>query len=173
MKLPALSFLFGMLTATALFAASPATPEATTTDFFNYLLKSKHDIAKDTAAQTRWLSHGVRHALAEAEAGSDKAAKAHPNEQIDSPDNGTFLAAWDPPSSFKVTAVKSTPPTAHVDLLFTWGAKSQYPGETRVMTASLALEDGAWHITDIHSHAARFNPDTTLLGDLRKMAKQR
>ena len=170
MKLPSLLIFFAML---AVAAADPAiSPEATANDFFHYLLTSKRDITKDSAAQNRWLTKDVRHALAVADAGSAKAAKAHPNEEIDGPTNGTFLAAWDPPTSFKVTDTKSTPPTKRVNLRFTWGPKTQYPGETRNMTALLTLEDGAWKISDIHSHAAKFNPESTLLRDLQNLAKQ-
>lgn len=170
MKLPALLLLLGILTATA---APPApTPEATVNDFFTYLLSPEHHIIKDSAAQNRWLTKDVRLELAKADAAASKAAKAHPNEQIDAPDNGTFLAAWDTPTSFKVTGAKATPPTAHVDLLFTWGPKTNYPGETRKMTVQLTQEDGAWQVSDIHSHKAKFNQDSTLLGDLREMAKQ-
>jgi hypothetical protein len=170
MKLPLLILLLGVLTLTAAPAAS--TPDATVNDFFTYLLNPKRDITKDPAAQSRWLTRDLRHALAASMAGADKAAKAHPDEQIDTPNNGTFLAAWDPPTAFKVAETKSTPPTARVDLRFTWGPKSQYPGETRMMTVLLTLEDGAWRVSDIHSHAAKFNPDSTLLGDLRQLAKQ-
>ncbi len=172
MKLPALFLLLSVLAVTA---ASPSTgpaPEATVNDFFAYLLKPKRDITKDSVAQDRWLTKDVRHALATAMAGADKAAKAHPGEQIAAPDNGTFLAAWDPPTSFKVTETKSTPPTARVEVRFTWGPKSQYPGETRMMTVQLIQEDGAWRIADIHSHKAKFNGDSTLLGDLHHLAKQ-
>jgi hypothetical protein len=172
MKLP---LLFLLLSVLAVSAASPATgpaPEATVNDLFTYLLSSKHDIATDSAAQARWLTKDLRHTLATTAAAVNKAAKAHPNEEIDGPSNGTFLAAWDPPTSFKVTEAKSTPPTARVDLRFTWGPKTQYAGETRMMTVLLTLEDGAWHVSDIQSHAAKFNQASTLLRDLRRLEKQ-
>ncbi len=172
MRLPHLLLLLSILTATMAMAAPSPAPEATVNDFFTYLLSRKHDITKDSAAQNRWLTKDVRHSLATAEAASSKAAKAHPNEQVDSPDNGTFLAAWDTPTSFKITATKVKDATATVDLLFTWGPKTEYPGETRKMTVLLAQEDGAWRVTDIHSHAAKFNKASTLLGDLRDLAKQ-
>jgi hypothetical protein len=171
MKLPCLFSFFFILVAAAV-ADPTAAPEATVNDFFHYLLTSKRDITKDSAAQNRWLTKDVRHALAVADAGASKAAKAHPNEEIDGPTNGTFLAAWDPPTSFKVTDTKSTPPTARVNLRFTWGPKTQYPGEARNMTALLALEDGAWKISDIQSHKTKFNPESTLLGDLHSLTKQ-
>lgn len=173
MKLPVLALLLlSLLAAFTATAAPTPTPDATVNDFFTYLLAHKHDIVKDSAAQNRWLTKEVRHALATAEAASSKAAKAHPGEQIDSPDNGTFLAAWDAPTSFKVTGTKAKETTATVDLLFTWGPKTQYPGETRKMTVLLAQEDGGWKVSDIQSHAAKFNPASTLLGDLRGLAKQ-
>jgi hypothetical protein len=172
MKLPLLFFVLGCLALTLTAAEPAATPEATVNDFFHYLLTSKRDITKDSAAQNRWLTKDVRHALAVSDTASSKAAKAHPNEEVDGPTNGTFLAAWDPPTSFKVTDSKSTPPTARVNLRFTWGPKTQYPGETRNMTALLALEDGAWKVSDIQSHKTKFNPESTLLGDLRRLEKQ-
>jgi hypothetical protein len=172
MKLPTLVLLLSLIAAFAAPAAPTPSPEATVNDFFTYLLSHKHDIVKDSAAQTRWLTKDVRRSLATAETAANKAAKAHPNEQIDSPDNGTFLAAWDPPTSFKITGTKAKEATATVDLLFTWGPKTQYPGETRKMTVLLAQEDGAWRVSDIQSHAAKFNQASTLLGDLRNLAKQ-
>jgi hypothetical protein len=40
------------------------------------------------------------------------------------------------------------------------------------MTVLLTQEDGAWRVSDIHSHAAKFNKPSTLLGDLHDLAKQ-
>lgn len=172
MKLPALFLFLSVLAVFAAPAAPAPAPDATVNDFFTYLLSRKHDIIKDSAAQNRWLTKDVRHALSTAEAAANKAAKAHPNEQVDSPDNGTFLAAWDPPTSFKITGTNTKEATATVELLFTWGPKTEYPGETRKMTVLLAQEGGAWRVSDIHSHAAKFNQASTLLGDLHDLAKQ-
>lgn len=172
MKVPALVLILSLIAAFTSPAAPAPTPEGTVNDFFTYLLSRKHEIVKDSSAQTRWLTKDVRHALVTAESAASKAAKAHPNEQVDSPDNGTFLAAWDPPSSFKITGTKVKDATATVDLLFTWGPKTEYPGETRKMTVLLAQEDGGWKVSDIQSHAAKFNKASTLLGDLRGLAKQ-
>ncbi|MDR3404925.1 MAG: hypothetical protein P4L99_20640 [Chthoniobacter sp.] len=171
MKLTLLFFVFGVVAA---MGATPALPDATVNDFFQYLLSGKHDILKDSTAQNRWLTKDVRQTVAAADAGATKAAKAHPGEQIDGVDNGTFIAAWDPPTSFKITKVeaKSASATARVNLLYTWGPKTQYPGETRAMTVLLAMEDGAWKVSDIQSHKSKFSPESTLLGDLRHVAKQ-
>lgn len=172
-----LSILFLLLLSLSFAVAAPPdtvpSPEAAAHNFFTFLLGKKHDIVKDAAAQGRWLTKDLRQELAAAVAGSNKAARAHPGEQIDSPDNGTFLAAWDPPTEFKVTKVKTNPPNARVDLQFIWGPKTQYPGEKRMMTAVMALEDGAWKIRDVQVHAAKFNQASTVSGDLAHMAKQR
>jgi len=174
MKLPALLLLLGILAVSAASAATPAAPDATVNDFFKYLLSAKHDIMKDFAAQNRWLTKAVRQTVATTDAAATKAAKAHPNEEIDGVDNGTFLAAWDPPTSFKITKVESKDgaTTARVDLLYTWGPKTEYPGETRKMTVLLTMEDGAWKVSDIQSHKSKFNDESTLLGDLRHLGKQ-
>jgi hypothetical protein len=172
MKFSVLFLLLGLFGITAAPAATPATPDAVVNDFFKYLLSPKHDIMKDSGAQNRWLTKDLRHTVASSDAAATKAAKAHPNEQIDGVTNGTFLATWDPPTNFKIADTKATPPTARVDLLYTWGPKSQYPGETRKMTVLLTQEDGAWKVSDIQSHKSKFNPESTLLNDLHGLAKQ-
>lgn len=172
MKTAVWSLLLSIFTVAMATAAPAPTPEATANDFFTYLLSAKHHIEKDVAAQKRWLTENVRRELMTADAAAAKAAKTHPNEEIDGPNNGTFIAAWDPPTSFKITGTKTKDAKASVDLLFTWGPKTQYPGETRKMTVLLALEDGAWRVSDIESHAAKFNQASTLLGDLRGLGKQ-
>lgn len=172
MKSATLLLLLSVFTAFSALAAPAPMPEATVNDFFTYLLSPKNHIVKDAASQKRWLTEKVRHSLMTADAAADKASKAHPNEQVDGPDNGTFLAAWDPPTSFKILGTKTKDTTASVDLLFTWGPKAQYAGETRKMTVLLTQEGGTWRISDIQSHAAKFNKASTLLGDLHDLAKQ-
>lgn len=150
-----------------------AAPDAVAKDFFTYLLAGKRDISTDTKSQERWLTKSLHQALTSATAAATKAVKARPDEKIDVPSNETFLAAWDKPTSFKLTETKTTPPTARVGLRYTWGPKTNYPGETRNMTVLLVEEGGAWRIDDIQSHKSKFSEEGTLRQDLRELAAQK
>lgn len=170
------TFVLALLLSTIFASAAPtdaAAPDAVAKDFFTYLLAGKRDISTDTKSQERWLTKSLHQALATASAAATKAAKAHPDEKIDVPGNETFLAAWDKPTSFKVTETKTTPPTARVGLRYTWGPKTNYPGETRHMTVLLTIEGGAWRVDDIQCHKSRFSEEGTLRKDLRELAAQK
>jgi len=173
MKLPlVLALLLSVVFASAA-PADTAAPDAAAKDFFTYLLAGKRDIFTDTKSQERWLTKSLREALATATAAATKAAKAHPDEKIDVPSNEIFLAAWDKPTNFKLTETKVTPPTARVGLRYTWGPKTNYPGETRNMTALLVEEGGAWRVDDIQSHKSKFSEEGTLRKDLHELAAQK
>lgn len=154
-------------------ALEPASPDAAVRELFAYLIAGQGDIATDRKAQERWLTKSLRRALTSASTAATKAAKAHPNEKIDAPSNETLLAAWDKPTSFSVSASKATPPTGRVELLYTWGPKTNYPGETRTMSVLLIQEDGAWRVDDIQSHKSKFSEEGTLRQDLRALAAQK
>lgn len=171
-----LSVLFALLLSAVFASAAPAetqAPDVTVKDFFTYLLAAKRDISTDTKSQERWLTKSLRQALATANSSATKAVKAHPDEKIDVPSNETFLAAWDKPTTFTLTETKSTPPKARVGLRYTWGPKTNYPGETRPMTVLLTFEDGAWRVDDIQCHKSKFSEEGTLRKDLRELATQK
>lgn len=171
-----LSILFALLLSAVFASAAPAetqAPDVTVKDFFTYLLAAKRDISTDPEAQERWLTKSLRQVLANASTAATKAMKARPDEKIDVPGNETFLAAWDKPTTFNLTETKSTPPSARVGLRYTWGPKTNYPGEKRNMTVLLTLEDGAWRVNDIQCHTSKFSEEGTLRKDLRELAAQK
>jgi hypothetical protein len=154
--------------------SSPSTPlpENVTKDFFAYLLSSKNNIATDGKAQVRWLSSSLRELLTATSMASKKAAEERPKEKIDFPNNGTFLASWDSPTSFELSASQQTPFLALVAILCHWGPQSEYANDERTMTFILILEDDAWRVSDIHTHAGKFVSDGLLTRDLQKLKLQ-
>jgi hypothetical protein len=148
-----------------------SSPETVVQDFFHYLLVGKRDITSDASAQKRWLTRNLQRALATTVAATNRALKAHPDEKIDVPDNGTFLGAWDPPTTFKVLQAKSAPSQATVEVTLTWGPKTNYPGDVQKRTVALVLEDGAWRIEEITVHAGKFAQAGTLTGELRELSR--
>ena len=152
-------------------AATSSSPEATVQDFFSYLLAAKHDLSTDGAAQKRWLTQDLRRALASTIAATSRALKAHPDEKIDAPDNSTFLGAWDAPTTFKVAKSNAAAPEASVEVMLTWGPKTNYPGEVQKRTVALVLEEGAWRIKEITIHPSKFAQAGTLTGELRALSR--
>jgi len=166
-------FVFVLFLSFALHAqAETNPPEVVTKEFFHYLLSSKNDISTDSKAQGHWLAKPLRKLLASATEAANKSVKAHPDEKIDLPDNKTFLGAWDPPTSFEITKSQQTLSQALVTINCKWGPDTQYPGDKRVMTAVLTLENGSWKISDIQTHAGKFASEGTLVEELRQLKVQ-
>ena len=172
------AFLFFTLCLTCLtgFAASPVksappakSPEAVTKDLFEYLLAGKKDIAADKEAQARWLTKSLRQTLAEATASAAKNAKKNPTDKGEAPDNATLIGAWEAPTKYSVKTSLNSPYVALVALKYEWGAKTNYAGDTRTMTVVLTLEDNAWRVSDIHTHAGKFCENGSLVEELKRM----
>ena len=142
-------------------AATSSSPEATVQDFFSYLLAAKHDLSTDGAVQKRWLTQDLRRALASTIAATSRALKAHPDEKIDAPDNSTF----------KVAKSNAAAPEASVEVMLTWGPKTNYPGDVQKRTVALVLEEGAWRIKEITIHPSKFAQAGTLTGELRALSR--
>lgn len=151
---------------------APKVPETVVKDFFTYLLTPQRDISTDTEAQNRWLTKSLRQLLGSASEAARKAAKARPGDKIDYPGNGTFLGAWDPPTSFDITASQQTPFLALVAIRCRWGPHTEYAGDQRALTVVLAIEDGVWRVSDIHTHAGKFCADTSLIQELQQLKSQ-
>ena len=173
------TFALGLLLfTTTIAAAAPkcgsqavSSPETVVQDFFNYLLAGKRDMATDVSAQKRCLTRELQRALATTVAATSRALKAHPDEKIDVPDNSTFLGAWDPPTTFKVSKSKAAQSQATVEVTLTWGPKTNYPGEVQKRTVALTMEEGSWRIREITVHPSKFAQAGTLTGELRELSR--
>ena len=156
--------------------ASPL-PETTTREFFAFLLngfnrRDASDIANNSEAQQRWLTPSIRQAMADRNRWLRTIDVRHSTAAVppQPADNGMFIGAWEPPTSFKVVRSIATPFTAIVTIRCDWGRGTQYRGDMRLMSFLLERETGIWRVADIHTHAGKFCSDERL-SDILKARK--
>ena len=144
-------------------------PETVTREFFAFLLngfnrRDASDIANNSASQQRWLTPSLRRAMSDRDRWLSTVDVRHSAAAVppQAADNGMFIGAWDPPSSFKVVRSIATPFTAIVTIRCDWGRGTQYHGDTRFMSFLLERETGVWRVADIHTHAGKFCSDGRL-----------
>jgi hypothetical protein len=151
-------------------AAAPPAPEAVVREVYAYLLEPRRDIGQDPPAQSRWLTGSLRELLRQADRAAKAALKcpdAGPDQRP--PDNGTFLDAWDAPTSCAVSTASKEEFFARIGVLCKWGPGTNYPGEERKMVVMLELERGAWRIANIRSVASKFSKENTLERSLKSL----
>jgi hypothetical protein len=132
-------------------AAAPRECLAAFRGFFQYLQKSEPGIVRDEQAQKRWLTQGLRKALAQ-----KLATFTSPKDDPDYPSNNTFIGSWDQPSSYAIVASRRYGKRAVIDVLYKWGPKTNYPGDERTTSFIFLLEDGAWRLDDIYTFRGEF-----------------
>ena len=120
-------------------------------DFFRYLQNSEPGIIRDETAQKRWLSQELRKALTQ-----KLATFASPADDPDYPSNNTFIGSWDQPSTYAIVSTRRYGKRAVIDVLYKWGAKTNYPGDERTTSFIFVLEDGAWKLDDIYTFRGEF-----------------
>jgi hypothetical protein len=132
-------------------AAAPEECLRTFREFFRYVQRTEPSIVKDESAQGRWLSKNLREAL--------KQKVATFNDQPNDPDfpgNGTFIGTWDSPSTFTILGSRRYENRAVIDVWFTWGKGTNYPGDTRLTYFVLVLEEGRWKVDDVYTFRGEF-----------------
>ena len=120
-------------------------------EFFGYLQKRGTDIVRDEAAQKRLLSQELRRALAQ-----KVATFTSPTDHPDFPSNGTFVGAWDYPTTYAIVATRRYGRRAVIDVLYKWGPNTEYAGDERTTSFIFVLEDGAWKLDDIYTFRGAF-----------------
>ncbi len=145
--------------------------ESVVQDFFDYLLMPKSDIANDASAQGKWLSTNLRKLLVDSTRAVTEARKLPDVEGPDPtvPDNGTFLASWDFPTTCQASKPSRAKEQTSVTVVCHWGPKTQYPGTTRSATVSLEREIGVWRISDIQFHKSKYADENNLRQDLQSL----
>lgn len=171
------SHLIGLIlmffTATIAFS-SPMNEQSTelvVQGFIDYLLKPKTDIASDTSAQIKWLTTNLRKLLVDTTKAVTEARKLPDVEGPDPmvPDNGTFLASWDYPTTCLALKPSKTSQQTRVKAVCNWGPNTDYPGTTRNATFYLERESGAWRIFDIQFHKSKYADENNLIRDLESL----
>jgi hypothetical protein len=135
-----------------------APPEAVqlVRDVIAYVSHEKPDIANDKAAQTRWLSDTLRKALDHRLNVYKEFAKKNADSPEGPPGNSDFVGSWDYPTSFTISGSRRYDNRAIVDVVFKWGAKTQYPGDTRLASYVLAREGAGWKLDDIYTFRGEY-----------------
>lgn len=132
-------------------------------DFFSYLQRSNANIVRDEAAQKRWLSKLLREEFKQ-----KLATFTNPGDDPDYPGNGTFIGAWDYPSTYTVAATRHYGARAVIDVLYKWGPNTNYPGDQRTTSFVFLFEDGAWKLDDIYTFRGTYASAESLSQYLRE-----
>ena len=127
-------------------AAAPSECLETFRQFLRYVQQSEPSIVKDETAQTRWLSKNLREALKQKVA----TFKDQPNDP-DFPGNGTFVGTWDSPTTFSIVGSRRYDKRAVIDVWYSWGKGTNYPGDTRLSYFVFVLEEGRWKLDDVYT----------------------
>ena len=148
--------------------AAPAEAIQRVRELLKYLFHEKPDIASDTSAQTRWLSEPMRKALANRQKVYAQYAKENPDSPEGPPSNSDFIGSWNYPTSFRFVGSRLAGQRAVVDVLFTWGKDTEYPGDTRLTYYVLVRENGSWKLEDIYTFEGKFVAAGSLLETFRQ-----
>jgi hypothetical protein len=143
--------------------AAPRECLSTFREFFSYLQKAGTNIVRDEDAQNRWLSQELRKALTQ-----KVSTFTSPADDPDFPSNATFIGSWDNPTTYSIVASRRYNQRAVIDVLYKWGAKTNYPNDERTSSFVFVLEDGAWKLDDIYTFRGAFVQAESLSQYLRE-----
>jgi hypothetical protein len=145
--------------------ASDAVPEeclSVTRAFIAYISHEKPDITIDKQAQSRWLSADLNKGLANRMDVYRKFVKVNGDNPDGPPGNGDFVGTWDYPTTYSIAGSRRYSDRVMVDIVFTWGEKTEYAGDTRLVTYAFVQEGGAWKLDDIYTFRGKFVSATSL-----------
>jgi hypothetical protein len=150
-------------------SASEAPAEAVkrVREIIKYLFHQKPDLATDKGAQNRWLSEQMRKALSNRQTVYEAYAKENPESPEGPPSNADFIGSWNYPTGFRFVGSRLAGRRAVVDVLFTWGKDTEYPGDTRLTNYVLVRENGSWKLEDIYTFEGKFVSAESLLETFR------
>ena len=128
------------------------------------MFDASRDFATDPDAQQRYMAPKLVEAVAGRDAFAKQRSGDQPDERTDPPSSETFLDAWDRPTSYAIVGDRVYADVAWIDVRYTWGPGTNYPGETRLASLLLHRIDGTWRLADIYDHASEFHatPSTLL-----------
>jgi hypothetical protein len=146
-------------------AAAPAPAEcaALVRALVAYVSHEKPDITTDSAAQNRWLSESLRKALAHRLEAYKEYAKKNADSPEGPPGNADFVGSWDYPTTFSIVGSRLEGVHAVVDVTFTWGPETQYPGDKRLTSYAFVREGNAWKLDDIYTFRGEFVEASSLM----------
>lgn len=147
-------------------AEAPAECLAVARELIAYIFRKEPDIAKDKEAQNRWLSENLRKGLAHRQEVYSEHVQRVPDTAEGPPDNGDFIGSWDHPTSHAIVGSRRYGERAIVDIVFTWGEKTNYPGDTRLASYVFIREGNAWKLDDIYTFRGEFTAGAHSLSEI-------
>ncbi len=109
----------------------------------------------------------MRKALANRQTVYAAYAKENPDSPEGPPSNSDFIGSWNYPTGFRFVGSRLAGQRAVVDVLFTWGKDTEYPGDTRLTNYILVRENGSWKLEDIYTYEGKFVTAGSLLETFR------
>jgi len=132
-------------------SAAPAECLTVFRQFFSYVQQSEPSIVRDEHAQIKWLSKNLRAALKQKVA----SFKDQPNDP-DFPGNGTFVGTWDFPTTFTIVGSRRYGNRAVIDVWYSWGKGTNYPGDTRLSYFVFVYEEHGWRLDDVYTFRGEY-----------------
>ena len=102
------------------------------------------------------MSEDLRKALAHRQKVYREYAERNPESPEGLPGNADFVGSWDYPSGYALAGSRRYGDRAVVDVLFKWGEKTQYPGDSRLVSYVFVREGGGWKLDDIYTFRGEF-----------------
>ena len=132
-------------------SAAPAECLTVFRQFFSYVQRPEPSIVKDEQSQIKWLSKNLREALKQKVA----SFKDQPNDP-DFPGNGTFVGTWDFPTTFTIVGSRRYGNRAVIDVWYSWGKGTNYPGDTRLSYFVFIYEEHGWRLDDVYTFRGEY-----------------
>jgi hypothetical protein len=144
-------------------AEAPEECLTTTREFITYIFRREPDIGKNKETQERWLSEGLRKAFKSAQDNYRECVKGVTETAVSPPGNEDFIGTWDRPTGYSIIGSRLYGERAVVDLFFTWGTGTDYPGDTRLVSYIFIREGASWKLDDIYTFRGEFTGGTNSL----------
>lgn len=118
-------------------------------EFIHAVSAENPDIAADEEMQQRWLSADLQEGLNRRLDVCRQARQEGESSIADTPSNASFIGFWDPPAAYSIVGSRLYGNRAVVDVLYSWGKGSNYPGDKELVSYVLVNQKG-WKLDDLY-----------------------
>jgi hypothetical protein len=130
-----------------------------------FVFKPEPNLTKDKAAQGELLSRHTRDGIDHLWKAYAKFEKDNPGYDC-SPNNDLFVGAWDYPTTYSIMGSRRYASRVVIDISYRWGPETNYPGDERLVSYALVLEDGRWKLEDIYTFHGHYTDAKSLTTSL-------
>jgi hypothetical protein len=146
-------------------AEAPAECLAIAREFIGYIFRKEPDLVKDKEAQNHWLTEYLRKGLDHRQEVYRAYLKLEPETPEQPPSNADFVGSWDYPTTYSIQGSRRYGDRAIVDIIFSWGEKTEYPGDTRLVSYVFIREGNTWKLDDIYTFRGEFTAGADSLSE--------